>query len=220
MYKTATKITRDESALVAGNTLATHLCPIYHFLDLHFADADLVMLGEHQREFAILGNKANIIGSGISESRDFQIADGIGFPRQAALVHRTIAGMDGARMSASSASELHLDVGDTSKQTRTKIARSFCEPGNLDVNIAMQWAREFVLPLRDGIGRREVVRLRSRPLKFSALTLERSAENGGDLSVDGDGALLADRFADKSLHPADLKNYVRNASDYMNSVSI
>lgn len=53
--------------------------------------------------------------------------------------------MSGSKMSASSP-EFHLDPLDTPKQIKQKIARSFCEPGNLKDNIAFELAKCFVLP--------------------------------------------------------------------------
>lgn len=49
-------------------------------------------------------------------------------------------------MSASDA-EFHLDPFDTAKQTRQKIARSFCEPCNVNGNVSLQLAKLFIFPL-------------------------------------------------------------------------
>lgn len=59
MYKAVSKVTRDETALVTGNTLATHLAPVYFALDAHYADADVVLLAEHRKPFATLAAKVN-----------------------------------------------------------------------------------------------------------------------------------------------------------------
>jgi hypothetical protein len=56
--------------------------------------------------------------------------------------------MDGQRMSSTQV-EFQLDPADTPKQTKTKIAKSFCEPGNLNKNIAIQLARDLIFPLAD-----------------------------------------------------------------------
>lgn len=61
MYKTATKVTRDETALVKGNTLATHLCSILFLLDLYHHTADLVVIGENQRCFVNLAHKVHFV---------------------------------------------------------------------------------------------------------------------------------------------------------------
>lgn len=69
-------------------------------------------------------------------------------PKQAVLVHKLLNGMDGQRMSSTQV-KVQLDPADTPKQTKTKIAKSFCEPGNLDKNIAIQLARDLIFPLAD-----------------------------------------------------------------------
>ncbi|KAI6179819.1 Tyrosine--tRNA ligase [Aphelenchoides besseyi] len=189
MYKSACHITRDESALVQGTSLGCHLCPIYHFLDVHFADVDLYLLGEHQRDFAILGKK---------------ISAACGLPIQAALVHKVVNGTDGTRMSASVV-DSHLDPADTPKQLKSKIAKSFCEPGNLNENIAIQLAQALVLPLHDFKRKTEDNDL----FNWSCLaqTIERSTENGGNLEI-CDYAELERLFVGEKLHPADLKSHV------------
>ncbi|KAI6203966.1 Tyrosine--tRNA ligase, cytoplasmic [Aphelenchoides besseyi] len=170
MYKSACHITRDESALVQGNSLGCHLCPIYHFLDVHFAD----------------------------------ISGSCRLPLQATLVHKTVNGTDGARMSASSV-DSQLDPADTPKQLKSKIAKSFCEPGNLNGNIAIQLAEALVLPLHDFKRKNEDISLFNW-LRL-AQTIERSAENGGNLEI-RDYAELERLFVDEKLHPADLKSHV------------
>ena len=61
MYKMASKVTRDASSIVEGNTLATHLCPLYHTLDVHFADVDLLITGEDQRPFVNLAREVQYL---------------------------------------------------------------------------------------------------------------------------------------------------------------
>lgn len=60
MYKSVSKVTRDETALVQGNTLATHLAPVYFALDAHYADADILLLSENQRPFVGLADKVTL----------------------------------------------------------------------------------------------------------------------------------------------------------------
>jgi tyrosyl-tRNA synthetase len=134
MYKMASKVTRDTSSIVEGNTLATHLCPLYHTLDVHFADVDLLITGEEQRPFVILGQ---------------QLCQGVGLPSQAALLIPNIPGMNGERMSSSNP-EQHLDPLDTVKQINKKIGSSFCEPKNIKENVALELARLIIFPLHEG----------------------------------------------------------------------
>lgn len=54
MYKMVSKVTKDATALVSGNMLGGHLCPIYFALDLCYSKADLVLVGQSYKEFANL----------------------------------------------------------------------------------------------------------------------------------------------------------------------
>ena len=56
-----------------------------------------------------------------------------------------IIGTDGQRMSATK-TDFHLDLQDGTKKVRQKIAKSFCEPGNLMGNVALELCKNFVFP--------------------------------------------------------------------------
>ncbi|RCN24984.1 hypothetical protein ANCCAN_29307 [Ancylostoma caninum] len=43
-----------------------------------------------------------------------------------------------------------LDPLDTPKQIKTKLGRSFCEPQNLNGNVAMVMAKQLIFPLLSG----------------------------------------------------------------------
>ncbi|KAI6174963.1 Tyrosine--tRNA ligase [Aphelenchoides bicaudatus] len=145
------------------------------FLDVHYADADLQLIGEHQKNFVELGAR---------------LSERCHLPKQAALIHKTLNGMNGQRMSSTQA-DFQLNPADTPKQTKTKIAKSFCEPGNLNNNIAIQLARDLVFPLND----------------FKPQLIERSEENGGNLQVKTADE-LDQLFIKEQLHPGDLKAFV------------
>lgn len=62
MYKLASKSRLGETAISSAakdesRLLSCHLVPIYHFLDIQFSDADLYLIGEHQRDFVELGDR-------------------------------------------------------------------------------------------------------------------------------------------------------------------
>jgi len=97
---------------------------------------------------------------------------------------------DTKRMS-SSQPLVHLSPSNTSKQIKDKIARSFCQPGNLKSNVTIQWVRELVFRLDD-----------NRP-QF----IERSQQNGGNLEVTTPDE-LEQLFMSEKLHPADLKAFL------------
>lgn len=177
MYKLASKVTKDASALIKGNTLATHLWPIYFALDIHYADADVIITGEEQKPFVDLAN---------------QLYGLLRFPQRAALFFPTIPGMNGERMSSSNA-DFRLDLLDTAKQVKTKIGKSFCEPGNLQGNVCLELAKLIVFPLEEG---KEIV-------------IQRPEEYGGNIVVP-DYKALEEFFVSEKVHPSDLKPMVTN----------
>ncbi|VDK18308.1 unnamed protein product [Anisakis simplex] len=178
MYKMASKVTRDDATLLEGTSLGTLLCPLYYAIDQYWLKADLVVVGEDMRKFAQLA--AQMI-----ERQGEK-------PRAQLLITDVLPSMNGVGKMSASDAEFHLDPFDTPKQTKQKIARSFCEPCNVNGNIALQLAKLFIFPLSE---------------HGEALHIERSAENGGDLTV-SNYAELEKLFVDGSLHPGDLKSAV------------
>lgn len=70
----------------------------------------------------------------------------VGVTAPAALIIPEIMSMNGGRMSSSDV-ESCLEPFDTPKQLRKKIAKSFCEPGNVNGNVALSLARNVIFPL-------------------------------------------------------------------------
>lgn len=174
MYQMASKVTRDEASILEGVTLGSLLSPLYFTIDHYFMNVDIVIMGEEMRPF-----------SEFSE----QMMQRRGQQPRAHLLVPTLPSMSGSKMSASNP-EFHLDPLDTPKQIKQKIARSFCEPGNLKGNIAFELAKQFIFP---HFG--------------SKLLIERSEENGGNIEINGCDELER-IIVDGSLHPADLKAVV------------
>lgn len=145
MYKMTSKITRVESSLVDGNTLATNLCVVYFALDVYYSNADIVLIGENQKEF--FKSTQNVIQ--LLQFTHFQILKKLNLRQPIALILPEISGTNNKRMS-SSQSQFHLEPFDTLKNIRQKISQSFCEPGNLNNNIALKLAKMIVFPLANG----------------------------------------------------------------------
>ncbi|VDN24695.1 unnamed protein product [Gongylonema pulchrum] len=171
LYQVASIVTRDEAALLEGVNLASLLSPLYFAIDHYHLDIDIVILGEDMRPYAEFAEK-------VSRHR--------GQRPRAQILLPVLPSISGRKMSASDP-EFHLDLLDSPKQIKQKVARSFCEPGNLANNIAFELAKYFVLPLLD-----------------SELTIERSEENGGNVRVSS-CAELERIIVSGCLHPADLK---------------
>lgn len=47
---------------------------------------------------------------------------------------------------------VHLSPSNTQQQINKKIAQSFCQPGNLEGNVAIQLVRNVIFPLDDNNG--------------------------------------------------------------------
>lgn len=179
-YKMASAVTRDETTICEGTALSGNLVPLIYSLNAHVHRPDLLIVGSDSTVFSDLS--ARLLSS-------------FGYPAIAHLAIPTILGCNGQKMSCS-VPDFLLDPLDTPKQTKTKIARSFCEPQNLEGNVAMQLAELVVFPLLNG----------------SSLNIPRSADNGGDVDVSSykqlEHEFVTGSNPEFPLHPGDLKNAV------------
>lgn len=57
----ASKVTRDDAALLDGTSLATLLSPLYFTIEQYHQNADLVVMGEDMQRFALLASEVNFI---------------------------------------------------------------------------------------------------------------------------------------------------------------
>ncbi|CAI2292797.1 unnamed protein product [Caenorhabditis sp. 36 PRJEB53466] len=181
-YKMASAVTRDETTICEGTALSGNLVPLLYTLNTRLVSPDVVIIGSDATNYATLSAKL------------------LRFLGQRPVAHLsvpTIPGCNGSKMSCSSPDFL-LDPLDTAKQTKTKIARSFCEPGNLDGNVTMMLAEQVIFPLLSG----------------SSFNIYRAADNGGDVAVNNyqelEHEFVTGSNPDFPLHPGDLKNAVVN----------
>ncbi|CAD21668.2 Tyrosine--tRNA ligase [Caenorhabditis elegans] len=181
-YKMASAVSRDESTVCDGNSLSGNLVPLIYALNAQMTRPDILIIGADSQVFADLCSR---------------LLRSFGYPAIAHLLIPTIPGCNGQKMSCSIPDFL-LDPLDTPKQLKTKIARSFCEPQNLDGNVAMQLAEHIVFPILNG----------------AALHIQRAPDNGGDVEVTNYKQLEQEFVIGTKneqqfpLHPADLKNAV------------
>ncbi|GMT27451.1 hypothetical protein PFISCL1PPCAC_18748 [Pristionchus fissidentatus] len=184
LYKLASAVTRDESALLntTSSALSCNLVPLVYALNAKYTETDVIVVGEDTTSTAQLAVK---------------LLHAIGSHAPTQLAVEIVPGMDENKMSCSSLDFL-LDPLDTPKQTKTKIARSFCEPLNTERNVALELARKVVFPLMDG----------------NALLITRAGDNGGDVSCASHDDLVKEFSVGSNpafpLHPADLKTAVVN----------
>uniref|UniRef100_A0A0K0EJZ5 Tyrosine--tRNA ligase n=1 Tax=Strongyloides stercoralis TaxID=6248 RepID=A0A0K0EJZ5_STRER len=178
MYKMASKVTRDDSSVVSGNTLASHLIPLYYALDIHYNNFDISIVSEEDKGLAEISNK---------------LLSSLGYKTCSHVLMEPLPGMNGKKMSSTSI-EFALDPLDTAKQTKAKIGKSFCEPGNIDkCNVSLQLCKHIFF--KNGLdGEHNFV-------------IERSEENGGNITLT-DYNELVDIFSKELLHPADLKSAI------------
>ncbi|PIC54821.1 hypothetical protein B9Z55_003915 [Caenorhabditis nigoni] len=179
-YKMASAVTRDETTICEGTALSGNLVPLIYSLNAHIYRPDLLIIGNDSTVFADLSAR---------------LLKYFGYPAIAHLAIQTVPGCNGQKMSCS-VPDFLLDPLDTPKQTKTKIARSFCEPQNLEGNVAMQLADQIVFPLLNG----------------SSLNIPRSSDNGGDVAVSSykelEHEFVTGSNPEFPLHPGDLKNAV------------
>lgn len=179
-YKMASAVTRDETSICEGSALSGNLVPLLYTLNTQISAPDVVIIGNDCANYATLSAKL------------------LRFLGQTPIVHLavpTVPGCNGLKMSCSSADFL-LDPLDTAKQTKTKIGRSFCEPGNLEGNVAMLLAKQVVFPILNG----------------TELKIARASDNGGDIAVRNYDELEKEFMVGSNpsfpLHPGDLKTSI------------
>ncbi|EYB85895.1 hypothetical protein Y032_0289g1515 [Ancylostoma ceylanicum] len=180
MYKMASAVTRDETSVCEGTTLAGNLVPLFYALNHLLVGTDVAIIGGDYIPIATLATR-------LWTSQGHVPPTQIAFP--------VLPGCDGKKMGCSSPDFL-LDPLDTPKQIKTKLGRSFCEPQNLEGNVAMVLAKQLVFPILSGTG----------------LHIARNADNGGDVSVKNyeelEHEFLHGSKPEFPLHPGDLKNAV------------
>jgi len=106
-----------------------------------------------------------------------------------------VPGLTGAKMSASE-EDSKIDLLDDPKSIKKKIAKAFCEEGNITENGVLSFCKFVLYPVLEIQGKQ-------------GLHLQRTEENGGDKSY-MTFQELEDDFGAKTLHPGDLKSLVVN----------
>lgn len=99
-----------------------------------------------------------------------------------------VPGLTGTKMSSSDANS-KLDLLDSAKDVKNKINKAFCEEGNIENNGPLSFSEYVLFPI------------------FKEMTVERKDEYGGNKTYKEIESMRTD-FAEKSLHPGDLKKMV------------
>ncbi|KXS22438.1 Nucleotidylyl transferase [Gonapodya prolifera JEL478] len=168
---------------VASPLLSGLLYPGLQALDEEYLGVDIQFGGVDQRKIFVFAEK---------------YLPALGYKKRAHLMNPMLPGLTGSKMS-SSEPDSKIDLLDSAEDIERKVRKSFCEEGNIVDNPVLGFVKNVLLPLsslKHGGEGRFVVR---RPEKF-----------GGDL-VFTNAADLESTFAEKKLHPLDLKKGVSDA---------
>ncbi|KAJ2552442.1 Tyrosine--tRNA ligase cytoplasmic [Coemansia sp. RSA 1933] len=138
---------------------------------------------------------------GIDQRKIFTFAEKylpmLGYKKRIHMMNPMVPGLQGAKMSSSDP-DSKIDLLDTSKSVKSKINKSFCEEGNIETNGVLMFVKYVLFPISS---------LRDSKPEF---VVERPEKFGGN-SVFNDYESLERDFADKKVHPGDLKNSVSSA---------
>ncbi|KAG8249435.1 Tyrosine--tRNA ligase, cytoplasmic [Homalodisca vitripennis] len=139
---------------------------------------------------------------GVDQRKIFTLAEkylpNLGYTKRIHLMNPMVPGLAGGKMS-SSEEDSKIDLLDAPAAVKKKLKKAFCEPGNVEDNGVLAFAKHVVFSLfKPG----------------EKFLIKRDAAHGGDLSFDTYQE-LEDSFAKQDLHPGDLKSGVE---DYINKL--
>lgn len=134
---------------------------------------------------------------GVDQRKIFMLAEEqlprLGYEKRAHLMNPMVPGLTGTKMSSSEENS-KIDLLDSAAQVKKKIKSAFCEPGNVENNGLLAFAKHVLFPLS----------------KDNKLIIERKEEWGGNLEYTKYDDLEA-AFKTEALHPGDLKSGVEKA---------
>jgi len=141
---------------------------------------------------------------GVDQRKIFTFAEKIlpqlGYEKRIHLMNPMVPGLTGAKMS-SSEEDSKIDLLDNEKTVKKKIAKAFCEEGNIGENGVLSFCKFVLFP---------VMEMKNIP----GLSVSRAEEHGGDVTFEN-YQCLENAFAEKKIHPGDLKASV---STYLNQL--
>jgi len=149
------------------------LYPLLQGLDEHYLGVDCQFGGVDQRKIFTFAE---------------EFMPKLGYKKCSHLMNPMVPGITGDKMSSSDI-DSKIDLLDNAQAVKKKIARAFCEEGNVENNGLLSFCEYVIYP---ALG------------KFS---VERKEEYGGNKTYTDYEELRTD-FAEKNLHPGDLKSGV------------
>ncbi|KAJ3287434.1 Tyrosine--tRNA ligase, cytoplasmic [Rhizoclosmatium sp. JEL0117] len=165
-----------ESPLMSGLVY-----PLLQALDEEYLDVDVQFGGVDQRKIFTFAEK---------------YMPHLGYKKRGHLMNVMLGGLSGSKMS-SSEPDSKIDLLDDEKSIRKKLAKAFCEEGNVDDNPILSFLKIVIFPLMSLKGENTFV-------------IKRAEKFGGDIQFVGFDAVF-EAFKEKRLHPADLKSGAADA---------
>ncbi|XP_046847472.1 tyrosine--tRNA ligase, cytoplasmic-like isoform X2 [Xenia sp. Carnegie-2017] len=117
----------------------------------------------------------------------------LGYKKRIHLMNPMVPGLTGTKMSSSD-EDSKIDILDSASSVKKKVAKAFCEEGNIKENGVLSFAKFVIFPILELQGESE-------------FWIRRSEANGGDVSFKT-FQQLEESFGRKEVHPQDLKNGV------------
>eukprot|EP01088_Endostelium_zonatum_P019667 TRINITY_DN690_c0_g1_i1.p1 TRINITY_DN690_c0_g1~~TRINITY_DN690_c0_g1_i1.p1 ORF type:complete len:434 (-),score=104.87 TRINITY_DN690_c0_g1_i1:133-1434(-) len=180
---------REESDELAASQI---FYPVMQCADIFFLKADICSLGVDQR-------KVNMLARDYCDKVDVAAKFGRK-TKPIILSHHMILGLDGTKMSKSNP-ENAIFMDDSPADVKRKVLKAFCEPGNIEKNPPLEYAKHILFEVyTDGV------------------VIERPEKHGGP-QVFKTYQDMENAFKDGALHPGDLKgNLVRMLNDLLKPV--
>ncbi|KAH8105295.1 tyrosyl-tRNA synthetase [Cristinia sonorae] len=168
---------------------------------------------------------------GVDQRKIFTFAElylpRLGYAKRAHLMNPMVPGLGGGKMSSSDPNS-KIDFLDSPSAIRKKIRSAFCEEGNIADNGVLSFVKAVLIPIsqlrleraegKTGVDSEEGQNAKGDQTPFAlegapagtVFSIFRKEEYGGSLHYKDFDALEKD-FAEKNLHPGDLKTAVADA---------
>ncbi|CCM01858.1 uncharacterized protein FIBRA_03929 [Fibroporia radiculosa] len=168
---------------------------------------------------------------GVDQRKIFTFAElylpRLGYAKRAHLMNPMVPGLAGGKMSSSDP-DSKIDFLDTPADVKRKIKKAFCEEGNIVDNGVLAFIKTVIIPISqlrlerargetgadadegaNAVGSQTAFALEGAP-EGTVFSVCRKEQYGGPLHYQTYEQLESD-FAEKKLHPGDLKNAVQDA---------
>lgn len=168
---------------VANPLLSGLIYPLMQALDEQYLDCDVQFGGVDQRKIFVLAEE-NL--------------PSLGYKKRAHLMNKMVPGLgQGGKMSASDPNS-KIDILETDKNIKKKIASAYCAPGDVTDNGVIAFVENVIQPIHE---------LKSDKVGHFEFFIDRPEKYGGPITYTSVEQLKKD-FAEEKLSPVDLKTGV------------